>query len=83
MDITVIYLRIKGLNQILLPSDCPANHKGRLRFPAVKKEQQQKDSLITSVSYSFFADNQQILFKFFKHKSTLRNLRFLKCKFCP
>lgn len=77
----MIYLRIKRLNLILLPSDCPVNHNGRLKFPAVKKEKQKKDSLIMSLSYSFFADNQQIPFKLFKYKSTLRNLRFLKCKF--
>lgn len=80
----MIYLRIKRLNLILLPSDCPVNHNGRLKFPAVKKEQQQqKDSLIFFDYIPFFADNQQIPFKLFKHKSILRNLRFLKCKFFP
>lgn len=42
LDITVIYLRIERLNLILLPSDGPVNHNGRLKFPAVKKEQQNK-----------------------------------------
>lgn len=34
-----------------------------------------------SLLYSFFAGNQQIPFKLFKQKSTLRNVTFLKLSF--
>lgn len=67
---------IKTWNLIVLPSDCPINHHGTV-FSS--KEITTKKGSMMSLSYiSFFADNQPM---FFKYKSSLRNLIFLK-SFC-